>query len=338
MNRSRNAVGLFFAALVIGSVALNALIFQLYADHRTRALADADRDLIARAEFLADSVGRTLNTRLLQTFTFAALPSLRAFAASDETQRVTRGAVAREELRALVAADDTLRAATIVDAFGIVAMTTDNSMLADWSERAFVRDALRGHLHASVLARDFGEYVQYYSAPILNNAGDVAGALVIRVAAQELWAAVGADQNVLLVDEDGVRLADRTSQPQLFVALAPLSAEQMTRAFSQRRYGAEITQIRATNLGELRDQIARGSAKPIVFRDADGKTKHAGIARLRLNFWSVVVLANEDEVSAPARDTLRDLILVAGLSLVIALVLGFIAGKFNLRAGEEKRD
>jgi C4-dicarboxylate-specific signal transduction histidine kinase len=197
---------------------------------------------------------------------------------------------------------------------------------------------LRGHLHASVLARDFGEVVQYYSAPILNNAGEVAGALVIRVAAQELWAAVGAEPNVLLVDDDGVRLADRTSQPQLFVALAPLSAEQMTRALSQRRYGAEIVQLRATNLGELRDHLARGSAKPMVFRDTDGKTKHASVARVRFNVWSVVVFANENDASASARDLLRDLILVAGLTLTIGLTLGFILGNFIFRAGEDQRD
>jgi C4-dicarboxylate-specific signal transduction histidine kinase len=338
MNRLRTAWAMFFIALVIGSVLLNALIFKLYDDHRARALAEAERAATARAEFLADAIGRTLNLRLMQTFTFATLPSLRAFAASDETQRVTRGAVAREELRALVAADNTMRAATIVDAFGIVQMTTDASMLADWSERAFVRDALRGHLHASVLARDFGEVVQYYSAPILNNAGEVAGALVIRVAAQELWAAVGAEPNVLLVDDDGVRLADRTSQPQLFVALAPLSAEQMTRALSQRRYGAEIVQLRATNLGELRDHLARGSAKPIVFHDTDGKTKHASVARVRFNVWSVVVFANENDASASARDLLRDLILVAGLTLTIGLTLGFILGNFIFRAGEDQRD
>jgi C4-dicarboxylate-specific signal transduction histidine kinase len=205
---------LLFAAMFFGAGILA----------RDRALADADRELATRAQFFAHALDRTLQQRMIQTFTFAALPSLRAFAASDEANRDARAAMARVELAAIVHADPNVRAATIVDAQGIVIMTTDDAMLANWRARVFVREALRGHLHASAPAREGNAIVQFYSAPILNNAGDIAGALVLRVTAQEMWNALAAPYDVMVVDELGVRLMDR-SYTQLFVALAPVPAD-----------------------------------------------------------------------------------------------------------------
>lgn len=317
---------LTICALLLASLLLNTAIFQLDREHRARAQAAADRELMTRAEFLAHALDQTLQRRMIAAFTFAALPSLRGYAASDANGRLTRGPVAREELRAMVAADDLLRAASIVDVTGRVIITNDDAMLADWSRRAFVREALRGQLSASPPARDAGEISQFYAAPILDNAGEVAGALVLRVSAEELRATMSGWE-AWLVDEDGVRIVDRTASPQTFTALAPLTAEAMTRALTEFKYGAETTQIRATNLAALRDEINRGRATPIVFTDANGKTMHAGARRLRTNLWSVVVLQSEDAMTAPARDTLLAMILVAGLSLLIALPLGFLLGR-----------
>ncbi|MBI5304318.1 MAG: cache domain-containing protein [Chloroflexi bacterium] len=319
--------------LLFGSIILNAAIFQLYADNRARAIVTADRELMTRAAFIADAVDRTLQARMIETFTFAALPSLRAFAASDTVGRLTRGPVAREELRAIVAADDHIRAASIVDVNGRVAMTTDDSMLADWGERAFVREPMRGQLFASVPARDFGEISTYYGAPILNNAGDVAGALVLRISAEELGSTLGTFTDVLLVDDDGVRVVDHTTKPQTFVVLAPMTADAMTRALAQRKYGAEVTQIRATNLALLRDEISRGRSTPIVYAEADGKTIHAGTRRLRTNSWTVVVLQSESAMVESARDTLAAMIIVAALSILTALPLGFLVGRALRPAG-----
>ncbi len=319
--------------LLLGSLILNAAIFQLYNENRAQVIAAADRALMTRAEYIAEAVDRTLQTRMVETFTFAALPSLRGFAASDAAGRVVRAPVASDELRAIVAADDQIRAASIVDPNGRVVMTTSDAILADWSERGFVREAMRGQLFASVPARDGGEVSTYYSAPILNNAGQVASALVLRVSAQELVSVLGSFSDIMLIDEEGVRIIDRTTKPQSFVALAPLTAEAMTRALSQRRYGAEITQINATNLVTLRDEIARGRSSPIVY--TDGATMHAGTRRLRTNLWTVVVVQSAEAMAQPARDTLGAIIITAALSIMVALVIGFLLGRV-LRPAEKK--
>jgi len=302
---------------------------------RDRALVDADRELTARAQFAANALDRVLQQRMMQTFTFAALPSLRAFAASDETTRDARAAVARVELNALINADPNLHAATIVDANGIVIMTTDNSMSADWHARFFVSEALRGHLHASVPAREFREIAQFDSAPILNNAGDVAGALVLRVDAQEMWNALDAPYGLTVVDEIGVRIMDR-SYAQLFIALAPLPPDVTARPLAEKRYGAEITQIRSTDLTDLANAVKRGGAAQLIYRDANGRAVHAATRRITTNPWTVIAYENEDDMLAPVRQTMYAQIGLAIASALITLAVVY-AAQFMFSATGKKR-
>jgi len=290
---------------------------------RARARAAADRDLAARAQTTADAMDRTLQQRMVEVFTFAALPSLRGFAASDEAGRPARMAIANTELRAIVAADPNVRAATIVDALGVVTLTTDASMNADWSQRVFVREALAGRLHASPIVREFGEFSQFYSAPILDNAGEVAGALVVRVAAQEMWSALASD--AMVVDENSVRIADRSDKPQILVALSPLMPDVFTRTIAEKRYGAEVTQIPATNLTDLANAVKRGNAAPLTFRDSQGRTLRAAMRQLKTNVWTVVAFANEDAILSPWRDALADQLKLVGVTALVLMGLLFAA-------------
>ncbi|MDE3090872.1 MAG: cache domain-containing protein, partial [Chloroflexota bacterium] len=108
---------------VFGIIALALLVPSFYlfdSNLRARVLADADSALAARARGSADSVDRTLQFRMTEVFTFAALPSLRGFAASDENARPARAATAQAELQSIVAADPNIRAASILDPLGTV--------------------------------------------------------------------------------------------------------------------------------------------------------------------------------------------------------------------------
>ena len=307
----------FLALALIGLAILGAAIYFADSNLRARAIADARRDLSTRAQLTADALDRILQLRMMGVFTFAALPSFRGFAASDEASRAQRAAIAQNEMRAIVAADPNVRAASIVDALGTVNLTTDGSMGATWLERAFVREALAGHLHASVPSRDFGEISQYYSAPILDNAGNVAGALVVRVAVQEWWNVISSQTDVLVVDENGVRIADRSGAPQVFVALMTLPGDIAVRALSEKRYGAEATEIRAINLAALSDEIKRGRDETFAYRDSNGQTVHAAAQRLATNPWTVIVFETEDVIAARARNALWEAI---KLSLVMSIV------------------
>ncbi len=271
---------------------------------------------------------------MIQTLTFAALPSLRGFAASDEAGRASRAAIAQNELQAIVAADPNVRAASILDTDGIVVLATDQTIQSSWGERLFFREALNGGLHASVPSRDFSEVSQYYSAPLIDNAGMVSGVLVIRVAVQELWGVLGTEGNkgtggTLLVDEYSVVIADTSEKPQTFTALAPMAGETYNRLIAERCYGAEQGAIRFGNQTALANQIKLDNVPTFSFRDANDRANLAAARRLQTNAWRVVVFQTEDSIVVPARGALIETLKFGAVAFLAGV--GFMFA-FNLVA------
>lgn len=321
-------------SILVGLVLLALVIWVVYSDSRTRALSVSQRALEARAQAVAQAVDHTLELRMVEVFTLAALPSIRGFAASDETARPARTAVALSELQSIVAADPNVRAASITDENGTVILTTDNTMKAEKGQRVFVREALAGHLHGSVPAREFGEISQYYSAPILNNSRTVAGVLFIRVAVQEMWNLLDAQGNVLVVDSDGVRVADHSASPQPFVALAPISAQTTAQILGESRYGLETTQIRSTSLTELASAAKRDKPTSVTYHDVQGKVSYGAIRPMEMNPWKVIAFESEDTMLAAAAGTLWDEIKVAAAAVVITLGMVY-AVQWTQSGGQE---
>jgi C4-dicarboxylate-specific signal transduction histidine kinase len=326
MNKWVTLSGLLVAAiLVLGAYAVNA-------DIQARVLADAQHARGARAQSLANALDRMLRWRMTETFTFAALPSIRGFSASSESDRPTRAAVALSELNSIVAADTAVRAACLVDPKGQVTLATDDSMKANWGDRVFVREALAGHLYASVPARDDGEISQYYSSPVLDNSGSVAGALVVRVDGQEMQSVLGDDSNVLVLDENGVRIVDRSEVPQPFVALVPLPPQVETDLLNEKRYGTELPLIRATNLIVLADAIRRTAATSLDYRDSRNHLIHVAIQPLASARWTVVVYDDEASLSSAAWGSLLDAIRLG----IVALGVGTAGSVVMMRLKEKK--
>ena len=284
----------FIIITLVAFLAVIVFLFTVSTRLHDRALATTERELAGRAQLLALSSDRTLQTRLSEAFTFSALPSLRGFAVSDEASRPARIATAQSELQAIVAADPAIRAASIVDTNGKVILTTDDAMTADWSNRVFVRQGMVGHPYAAPPSRDFGEVSQYYSAPIIDNSGNVGGILVLRVLGQELWDLVLTTPNVLVLDENGVRLADTTTAPQIFTAIAPLPNDTIAQVVRDQLYGAEISQLRVMPFLDLAAQLKNRRVVQTVLRDPNGGAFLTAIYPLQTNPWSVVVLARDD--------------------------------------------
>jgi Cache domain len=250
---------------------------------------------IAEANSLAAELDSLLQLRLTETFTIAAFPSIRAFAATDPASRAERAAVALNELQAWVAADAPVREVFVVDAQGKTILSTGKDWNQDWSMREFVSAALAGKLDVSAVSHDVNEFSQYYAAPILDNRGSVAGALVVRIAAQELWGTVNAESDksrgiyAVLVDENGVRLADGGDATLIMAALAPLPMEQQTRVTREYTYGAQVSLVRATNLDRAAELIRSGAEDTLAPSDFDVKSLAA--QRLATKPWTVLVLS-----------------------------------------------
>jgi hypothetical protein len=314
----RQFIMLTFFALVL----LFGALYLFATNLRAQTLASADFALAARARLVADSVDYTLRSRIAETFTFAALPSLRGYAASDDAARPSRTAAALVELKAIVAADQDIRAVSIVDPTGVVILTTDSSMNANWGSRVVVREALAGQLYASPPSRDFGEVSQYYSAPIIDNAGDVAAEFVTRVSAQELWDSLGSLPEAMLVDEEGVRLVDRTGSPETFAAVVPLASDVAASVLLDKRYGVEVTRVSATHLVALADAIKHNKPTTLEYQNVDGKTVRAAIQQITIYPWTVVVFQDEDSLLSSMRDTLIGTFGVCAVALVAGAILG----------------
>ncbi len=311
--------------IIVTMILVIATVFS-FSSARSRVLDDADRDLGTRAQLIANSIDLLLQNRMVEAFTFAALPSLRGFVTSDAETRPSRIAVAQSELQSIVAADPLITAASIVDTQGIVILTTDASMNADWIERAFVRQAMMGHLYASAPARDFDVVSEYFSAPILNNAGNVAGVLVVRVAVEELWSLLPNVFDVLVLDENGVRIADSSMTPRIFAAIAPLSNDALARVLGEKRYGTEIVQIYVSPLPELASQL-KGSNPLVSFPDASGKSMRAAIRRIGTNPWTVVAMTREDVILASINWSFWQ---AFGLGILVTLAIGALV-RFDWR-------
>lgn len=239
----------------------------------------------------ANELERLLQMRMKQTFALAALPSFRAYASSDITQRAGRATVALREMEALVQADKEIREVFITDALGFTILASSNKFGVNWAHREFVANALQGKLDASPPARDGGEFSSFYASPIIDNGGNVAGALVLRIVAQEVWNTVYAARETnccyaVLSDENGVRLADAGDQTKNFYAWAALDSPTVSRLVGSQQYGAEMAQWRNTNAPTVARALKQ--ATPPARIDADGY--QGAVAKLQTKPWTVFVV------------------------------------------------
>lgn len=282
----------------------------------------ASANLKEIAQRTANEFDRLIQLRQHQVFTIAAFPSIRAFAASAPETRSQRAAVALNELQAWVAADPSVREAFIVDKNGVIIMTTLEGWNSDVSARQFVQDALAGQIAVSPIAQDRGEFSNYYAAPILNNEGEVAGALAIRVAAQELWQVTPRGENfyAVLSDEFGARLDDSGDPARRLETFAPLDAERAARLLKSQRYGAQLPQLRATNLLRAQQLITQGALDQL--RASDFNVGDLAAQRLVSKPWSVLILTPQT--------TLPEMIAPFIIPVLAALLLA-LAGAFLLQ-------
>lgn len=275
------------------------------------------------AQRTANEYDRLLQLRAQQVFTIAAFPSLRAFAAATLETRSQRAAVALSELQAWVAADTNVREAFITDANGIVIMATREGWNDDVSARKFVQDALKGEIAISPVSKDRGEFSTYYAAPILDSFNNLAGALVIRVAAQELWEVTPRGENfyAVLSDENGVRLDDSGEPARRLESFGTLDTTRAAEIVNAQLYGAQLPQLRASKLERVQQLVTQGTLDELRASDFDADTLAA--QRLVSKPWYVFILSPQPTLT----ERISPLVLPLLAAFLLALSGAFLLGR-----------
>lgn len=241
------------------------------------------------AQQTAREYDRMIALRQQEVFSIATFPSVRAFTASSPETRSQRAAVALNELQAWVAADTNVREAFIVDQAGKVIMTTLEGWNQDISTRQFVQEALMGQIAVSPVAHDRDEFSNYYASPILNNEKNIAGALVIRVSAQELWSVTphGERYYAVLSDDNGTRLDDTGDAARRLMTFGQLDAAREARIVKTQLYGTQVLQLRATNLERAQTLLTQGALDQIG--PSDFGVSAIAAQRLVSKPWTVLI-------------------------------------------------
>lgn len=277
------------------------------------------------AQRTANELDRLIQLRQQQVFTIAAFPSIRAYASSSPELRSQRAAIALNELQSWVSSDTNVREVFVTDAQGIVIMATREGWNDNVSNRKFVQDALSGQLAVSPVTRDRGEFSIYYASPVLDNAREIAGALVIRVAAQELWDITPRGENyyAVLSDENGVRLDDSGAPTNRLASFAPLDVALATHVLNEQTYGAELPQVRSTNLPRAQQLVVQGAIDQVSAVDLNAGAV-AG-QRLVSKSWYVFVVNPQ----SPIVETLLRLLVPALVAVVLACGGAFLLSRLQ---------
>jgi hypothetical protein len=166
------------------------------------------------------------------------------------------------------------------------------------------------------VSRDRGEFSNYYSAPILDNSGDVAGALVIRVAAQELWQVLprGETWYAVLTDANGVRLDDSGDPARRLASLGALDPGRAAAVAQEQTYGAEQPLVKATDLTRAQELVTQGALDRLAPNDFGGSA--LGAQRLVSVPWSVIIVGMPD---APTTLALR-----WGVPILLGILLAVV--------------
>ena len=129
-----------------------------------------------------------------------------------------------------------------------------------------------------------------------------------------------------VVDENGVRLADRSKTPLTLAALSSLRADVSARLLREKHYGAELGRIDATNLKPLADAVTNGNVWMIDYNEMDGRLAHAALRRLRTYPWTVIVFEYDDVLMASVKDIWLGAVGFSMIVAIIAVSLGWMLG------------
>lgn len=318
--------------LVMLSLGLVPLLVYGYISQRT-ALSTMTQEMrghiFSDAQELASLIDRISDDELKEVSAVTEYPALTSFADNPSSPQEAEKALTT--LKTLKSMHKHLRSIFLVDAStGTVVLSTTGDRGRYLGNRAFIKNAAAGEANMSGPARDGGQDFIYYAAPVRSSDGRVAYVLGEDVDANTLWEllreqrGLGSDSSVtVLTDEFGVRIGHSSNPSLVYKSWAPLPGEIKQKLLQEQRYGADITDIEATDFPEIAAAVtATEPPSNLEHKLAiSAETFEAGIARGSFLEWTVMESIPLSTFLAPS-DALRNRLLV--IIAVTAVTLGLL--------------
>jgi GAF domain-containing protein/HAMP domain-containing protein len=323
----------------IGTVAL----FTIQTTQRVLSQS-ANEKLSAAASQTAVRLDTFFNTNLIAIRVEAELPEWSEFLKIPPDQRAS-SELYNEVFATLstLGRKDTefISSYALIDSQGIDVVDTykqDSGMSK--SDRDYVQRVLQTgqpYLSPVEFSRATEEGALYFSAPVRNEAGEIAGVLRARYKADILQQFISQNNNMagpgsyaVLVDENHVRLAHGLAPDLIFKSIAPIDRILMIRLQSERRLPKLPIEDLSTDLPALEQALNQESAQSVFVGEVSESTgsnnpnpsvEQAVIVGLSAQPWKLIFAQDRSILLAPVEAQTRNILILA---VVIAGVVALI--------------
>jgi len=229
--------------------------------------------------------------------------------------------VLQQRLQALAQANSDIHFVMVMDAAGGVRVSTDPSLLGrNFAFREYFKEAMAGRSFTTgiVVGAAAGAAGVFFAEPVRDSAGQVLGAVVLRVKASAFGGILDevrhdAELTPFMVDGDGV-VVYHTKPELMFRSLMPLAAPVQDRIKADQRFRRD----RVDSLNEpalATAMLGRQQAGHVMYRSStSGVDEIAGFAPVPGQNWTVVVSQTREAFEQPLMR------LMTHLQLSLALV------------------
>jgi len=326
---------LILAFLVVSLLPLILVTFWKRQQTRQVLLDRAQQSLLNNTQQTAVVLEQFVTQNLNAVRVEAQLPSFANYLRVPVSQRATRQTEVEETFETLIRRDVlNIASYALLDRQGTIVWDTHPSNVgrSDRARNYFQKPFQTGFPAVSDVVHSDRESgaVLFFSAPVRDRAGEIIGVLLLRYRASVLQQIIGRshpEDFAILLDRDGLRLAQNDAPNLILQPIAPLSAAELE---TLKRSGRVLPKTKPENAVAIpmlsQNLQSRGDSPFFTFTDRKA-VQQAVVVSLPHTHWSLVVAQQQAEFLAPIQAQLRDTILLGLLSAVsvslAAIALGY---------------
>jgi signal transduction histidine kinase/CheY-like chemotaxis protein len=332
---------LLILLLVASGLPLAVAIAFMYMQTRANLRKDAVALLSARSEHLAAELEAFHVSYLAMAARLAAIPQVRRlFSGTAEDRTATDTNDLQEMLRMFLQTDRRLRGLALIDAKGIVTLSSDPLAAGiDVSGRGYFRGASRGTPFISDVfaATPLPEptSVVGYAVPVLGNDRRLLGVVGVFIHANSLWDTVrgangraGPGSFSVVYDRHGVRIAHSFNENEVFRPGGPLPRDVIATMVKERRFG-DATAALLESPSSMPEEFKRvvgplpaGEQSFIGYSPANDQPNLAVTRKLRSVPWTLFCLIPVASIEVP----ITQLAITTATGGAVLVLLGLLAG------------